>query len=224
MPNARAATATMLTLLADPSWANTLSCNTSAVTVTYQEVEHADLVCDAVKQASTLFEQCNIPPLANPVHIEFAEEMGEGCVALYHCGDNLIEVLPPPQMQERRKPDGAFAHLNIDDYFRSVVVHELAHAATDDIPCPFDDCVAAAEYVAYAMQVMSLSPDAQSIFEGQSGLDRPISIDELNVMILYMAPNLFSQKVWAHFSQRDDPCGYIAQLVDGSILIDQELP
>jgi hypothetical protein len=69
---------------------------------------------------------------------------------------------------------------------------------------------------------MSLDPDERAAFQANSAINRRISIDELSPIILYMAPDLFSQKPWAHFSQRDDPCGYIGQLVDGTIIIDTE--
>ncbi|WP_298858408.1 hypothetical protein [uncultured Sulfitobacter sp.] len=209
-------------LAAIPSWADSLSCSNSVVTTSVQQAEHGELVCSAVEQAAVLFDQCNVPALSSPVHISVVDQLKPGCVALYHCGEGRIEVLSPPNMQELRDPDGAFIHLGIDEYFQSVVIHELSHAATYGIPCPFEECVTAHEYIAYAMQVMSLSSEAQSIFEDRSGLDRSISSDELSAIILFMAPHLFSQKVWGHLSQRKDPCGYIGQIVDGSVLLDRE--
>ena len=125
-------------------------------------------------------------------------------------------------MQVRREEGDAFSHLGLEEYFHSVVVHELTHAAADGMPCPYQACVAAAEYIAYVLQVMSLDPDEQAAFEANSAINRRISTDELSPIILYMAPDLFSQKALAHFSQRDDPCGYIGQLVDGAIIINTE--
>jgi len=101
-------------------------------------------------------------------------------------------------------------------------VHELTHAASDVVPRPFENCVATDEYIAYAMQVMSLTPEARAVFEARTRYDRKISRDELSPMILYMAPDLFTRKAWNHFSQRDDPCGFIRQLADKTILLDRE--
>lgn len=212
----------LIMLAAIPSWAGSLTCGNQAVTVSFQHAEHGELVCDAVEKAAAIFDQCNVPALSGPVHIDVVDKLKSGCVAVYHCGMDMIEVLSPPEMQKLRDPDGAFVHLGINEYFKSVVIHELSHAATDGMPCPFEDCVTAHEYIAYAMQVMSLSSQAQSIFEDRSALDRPISSDELSAIILFMAPHLFSQKVWRHLSQRKDPCGYIGQIIDGFILLDQE--
>ena len=223
MEKLRAFISCSLTALAAlPSWADSLSCSNSVVTVSFQHAEHGELVCDAVEHAAVIFDQCNVPALARPVHIKVVDQVEPGCVAVYHCGKDMIEVVSPPKMQKLRDPEGAFIHLGIEEYFQSVVIHELSHAATYGIPCPFEGCVTAHEYIAYAMQVMSLSSKAQSIFEDRSKIDKLISSDELNAIILFMAPHLFSQKVWGHLSQRTDPCGYIGEIVDGSILLDRE--
>jgi hypothetical protein len=44
-------------------------------------------------------------------------------------------------LSEQCKLDGAVAHLGIDAYFQSLVVHKLAHAATDGMICPFEGCL-----------------------------------------------------------------------------------
>jgi hypothetical protein len=125
-------------------------------------------------------------------------------------------------MEPRRTPGGAFTFLGRDDYYQSVIVHELAHVAFDDVPCPFEACMASNEYVAYAMQVMSLSPAAQGQFASNSGLNRHVSRDKLSAIILLMAPGRFAQKVWAHLSQQNDPCAFIGQIMEGTILLDRE--
>lgn len=214
---------TSLALLAAyPSYADMRSCGVPNVTVTSQQTADGELVCGAVRQATMLFDTCNLPPLSRPVRIAVVEDLSQGCVALYHCGEDIIEVLSTSNMQERRDPNGGFKHLTADEYFQSVVVHELSHAATDPTPCPFEACIVADEYIAYAMQVMSLGPEAQQVFENRSAFKDPVSAEELSVVLLFMAPHLFSQKVWAHLSQRDDPCSYIGQLMDRSLLLDRE--
>ena len=163
-----------------------------------------------------------MPNLVRPVRIELVQDLQQGCVGLYHCGEGFIEVLSPAALREIRKQDGAFSHLPVDAYFESIIIHELVHAATENMPCPFDDCVAAKEYVAYVMQIMSLMPDARKEFEEVSGIDRSVSADELSLLMLLMVPELFAQKVWAHFSQRDAPCDFVEQLLKAEILIDRE--
>jgi hypothetical protein len=69
---------------------------------------------------------------------------------------------------------------------------------------------------------MSLTSDEQAKFAAIAELNRTISRDELNSVGLFMAPNLFAQKVWAHLNQRDDPCEFIGQLSQGKTLLDRE--
>jgi hypothetical protein len=200
--------------------AETLSCRDVDVSVTYQQADHAALVCDAAKRARDLFRSCNVSPAMQTIRIDIVEDMKPECVAIYHCGDFSIQILSPPRMQVRRDADGAFIDLGTDEYFKSVVVHELTHAANDDLPCPFESCVATDEYIAYAMQIMSLDPHAQLSFEERSGIDRRVSSDELSPFILFMPPDLFAQKAWAHLSQRSDACDYIGDLSDGHLRFD----
>ena len=205
-----------------PLWAETLTCENSLVSVISEQTRDAEMVCEAVGLATVVFDQFNVPALLFPLRIQVVEEMNDGCVALYHCGEDRIEVLEPPLMETRRDPDGAFMFLPINEYFRSVVVHELAHAASDGAPCPFGTWVVRDEYVAYAMQVMSLTSDAQLEFAAIAEMERPISRDELSSVMLFIAPNLFAQKVWTHLTQRDDPRGFIGQLSEGKVILDRE--
>lgn len=209
-------------MLTSPLSAETLTCENPLVSVTSQQAKHAEIACETVNQAIAQFEQCNMPSLSKPLDIHIVEEIEDGCVGLYHCGKGLIEVLAPSSMASQLDPNGAFAFLPISGFFRSAIVHELAHAVSDGSPCPFEACLVRDEYLAYAMQVMSLTSDEQLKFSAIAGLDRTVSRDELSSIGLFMAPNLFSQKVWTHLNQRDDPCGFIGQLSQGKILLDRE--
>ena len=202
--------------------AATLTCETSFVSVDYRQFEHAKLVCSSVEVAVSLFDQCNMPLLSSPLKIQLVDNLDGGCVGLYHCGQDLIEVLEPSLMASKRDPDGAFAFLPVTEFFRSTIVHEFAHAVTHRSPCPFGTCLIRDEYVAYAMQVMSLTMEQQAQFAAIAGLDRKISRDELSIIGLFMAPHLFSQLVWTHLTQRDDPCRFIGQLSKGEVLLDRE--
>ncbi len=110
----------------------------------------------------------------------------------------------------------------MENYFQSVVAHELAHSLFDKASCPFKACVIANEYVAYAMQVMSLTSEQKTEFVEHAHLDRPISRDELSLTMYLMAPNLFAQKTWVHLNQRSDVCSYLRQFLDGTMVLDRE--
>jgi hypothetical protein len=203
--------------------ADVMQCEGSDVTVNSADADVAKTICDAVDGTKELFKQCNVPPVAAPLRIDVVDDIRDSCVALYHCGEGYIKVLPPTLMQQKRDDEGAFSFLPIERYFRSVIVHEVTHAAFDTVPCPISSCVVGAEYVAYAMQLMSLTPEDRQSFVDLAGLDRKVSRDELSAVILYMAPHLFSQKAWTHLLQRQDPCGYIGQITEGKIMLDHQV-
>lgn len=130
--------------------------------------------------------------------------------------------MSPETLGQVRSDDSLFAPLSDDVCFASVITHELAHAAMDAVPCPFQACVATTEYVAYAMQLRSL-PDMLRT-EVIRDASQVVVRDEINPMIALMAPDIFARKAWLHFSQRPDPCGYVDWIMQGDIVFDHELP
>ena len=211
-----------LMMLCSPVSAENLSCDMQLVNVNFRDPDHAELVCNSVEKATNLFESCGAQLLKRSIQIALVRELKKGCVGLYHCGGDLIEILEPDDMQLARDADDAFSILPIEEYFSSVIVHEMVHAISDDLHCPFENCLVRDEYIAHALQVMSLTKQRQIQFERKAGLNRPISRDELNMMGLFLSPKLFSQKVWLHLNQRDEPCEYINQLSLGHVLLDRE--
>ena len=212
---------TALTFLAPPTLGETRSCKAPNVSVSAQDPTHAAMVCTAANRAAALFTSCNVPALSNPVKIQVVSDMTPDCFGLYDCAENTIDVLSPRIMQERRNSDSVFAHLSTPAYFQSIVVHELAHAATHDMPCPFKLCNVGAEYVAYAMQVMSLSEASRIHFEQATDMKTDVPDEDLNRFLLFLVPEFFAQKVWAHLSRRNAPCDYIADLIAGTVILDQ---
>jgi len=211
-----------LIALAIPAEAESMACQTPYVSIDAQNAEYAALACRAAEWAVNQFASCNIPPVSRAVIIRIVSQLDAGCVGVYYCDAKRIDILTPPAMQKLRQADSAFALLPNPQFFQAVVVHELTHAATDEMPCPFSACVAAHEYAAYTMEVLSLTPEQQATFAKQAGIDRRISRKELNAGLVLMAPDLFAQKAWAHFRQQDDPCAFIGRIADGTVSLDNE--
>jgi hypothetical protein len=205
-----------------PAQSKQVSCEGSLITVTASSAVDAQLTCEAAALAKDLFVGCSVPSITRPVHVELIDELTSRCFGQYHCGEDRIKLLEPSVMAESRLPDSIFAYLSSNEFFRSVAVHELAHAAIENMPCPFEACVVGAEYVAYVMQILSLSPSAQRLFTEQADPGRLISREELNSTIYLMAPDVFAKKAWMHFTQRDDPCSFIGQIVNGTVVLDRK--
>lgn len=220
---ARVCLLALFALVAPAEATEPLRCDDSLVTVAGAGPELRDRVCTVAASGIRTLSSCNVA-LTRPVRIEISETLPPGCVGLYHYGKDLIEVLPPAMAAERRAADSPFRTLGKDAYFDSIIVHELVHAGFDTVPCPVPGCPATSEYLAYALQVRSLTPTHVAAFEAAAEIDRPISGAEIDAMLLFMAPNRFAAMAWAHFSARPDPCGYAGLIMVGAIRFDRERP
>ena len=205
--------------------ADVATCDGIPVTVSAPGPALADRTCRAATRAVRLLAQCGVK-LQHPQRIEVKEAIpgSSDCLGVYHCGKNRIELLSPAAIEQMRSGDGAFHALPSDIYFDSVVAHELAHAAYDAVPCPYPDCLLTSDYVAYAMQVHSLPPAARKLFETDLSMENKISRYELSVVGLLMSPRSFARKAWVHFSQREDGCAYVGEMMRANFYLDTERP
>ena len=144
--------------------------------------------------------------------------------ASYKRRERVIDIPSPDVMQARVSDDSPFFNVAPREFFDSVLVHELSHAAFDEVICPLRDCTAGAEYIAYAMQIRSLSPEGRSAFEHAAGIEHQVSLDEFSAMVYAMAPKRFAAITWTHFTQRPDPCGFIGEIMAGETIIDVDFP
>ncbi|EPX81851.1 DUF6639 family protein [Salipiger mucosus] len=173
-------------------------------------------ICKVAEAAVPELAACGLP-IARPVRISVVESFESDCMGLYHCGEDLVEVLSPEGLARVRRPDSLFAPLTDATYFDSIVVHELAHAAYDAVPCPFDSCLAESEYLAYTSQIASLPEADRAAVEAGIPMDTRVTHDAVNDIMLMFAPDRFAQSAWAHLNQREDPCAYTRMVADGRI-------
>lgn len=217
------AAAAAIALAATAGSANPLACDGIPVTVRAVDAALAARICEAASRALPRLAECGVE-LSHPQTVEVADSLPQGCRGIYHCGENRIEVLSPEALQRERLEEGPFHPLPTLVYFDSVIAHELAHAAYDAVPCPYDDCLATSEYVAYAMQVRSLPPEHRAAFEAEIEMDVRVRRHDISPITLMLAPGSFAGKVWSHFAQREDGCAYVAQMMAGELYLDVERP
>ncbi|QFT92919.1 hypothetical protein FIU86_08695 [Roseovarius sp. THAF9] len=214
---------TLLALLvgAQVSLADDIDCPGTPVTVRAGSSADAAPICTAVTDALQTLRTCNVP-LTHSVTVIQRDTLKSGCMGVYHCGEEEIELLTPATMEAARNPDSSLAFVDTQTYFNSILTHELAHAAFDAVPCPFDSCLATHEYVAHVMQVRSLPAADIARFEAAVDMDTPLSRESINPFIYLMAPDAFLRRAWAHYRQRPDPCGYIGEIMSGKVVLDRE--
>ena len=187
--------------------------------------DDAEIICT---YATLVTEQLQSFDLAVPAPVTIAviPELGDNCLGIYHCGTGRIEVLEREAYAHLREAGeaSAFATVSEDAFFESIIRHELAHAALDTMPCPFEACPVGQEYIAYTMQVWFLPETDRVAFEEAKPHDETISRDMLSGIMLMMAPELFAHRAWFHLQAREDPHAFIGQIARGEVLLDHERP
>lgn len=218
------AAALSLISAAEPLAADTEACPGGRV-FTENAGDDAGTICAHAAQATEQLRRFDLI-VPDAVTIAVVPELRENCLGVYHCGTGLIEILAPETyVQLRQRSETAvFASVSDDAFFESIIRHELAHAALDAMPCPFDACPVGQEYIAYTMQVWFLPEIDQAAFEDAKPHDGPITRDMLSNIMLMMAPDLFAQRAWLHLQAREDPGAFIGQIARGEVLLDFEHP
>lgn len=218
------AAAICIFLFSSTAYAEVRTCADGMVSVS-AEPPLASLMCEAAETAARELAACNLP-LKAPVEIAISRDLeAKSCVGLYHCREDRIEVLPPDILETATRDTSLLYGLDARTYFKSVIFHELVHAAYDGTPCPFDElCRATTEYLAYSLQIRALDDAARA----DMGLAKipadPIHNDEINTMILFLAPDTFAAKSYVHLMQRPDPCAFVAKVAAGEVYFDYAEP
>lgn len=210
--------------MALPLKAEPLNCPGGRVS-TEHAGDAAELICSAAARATDQLASCNLE-VPEQITITVTDELPDQCLGVYHCGQGHIEILAPEAYAPVRAAGAAsaFALISDDAFFESVIRHELAHAALDDMPCPFPSCIVGQEYIAYAMQIRFLPDADRAAFEEATTQVGPVSRDMLSHIMLMMAPESFARRVWLHLQDRDDPCTFIGQISRAEVLLDREHP
>ncbi len=215
--------AVLTLLLSRAALSETLQCSDYRFRVSSQDEALAKYTCAVASRAATRLADCNVI-VTRPVLFELKDEMPDGCIGLYHCGEDRIELPTLETLQRIRKPDSSLSHLPLRVFFESALTHELAHQAFDTLPCPFDGCLIASEYLAYNMQIMSLPSEHLAAFEAKLEMDIKVPRDALNPILLFMAPDTFMLRAWTHLNQRPDACAFIDDVMQGRIRMDNPHP
>lgn len=204
--------------------AETLNCSDPQLRVTGGDAEVRALTCSAASESRKQLESCGVT-LDRSVDINIVKDFSDQtlpCLGIYHCGEDRIDILSPFDMSQARDREGSFELVSDEAYWKSVIAHELTHAAYDTVACPFSSCVATAEYAAYTMQVFSLPDDQRALFGETIKLKSKPSRDAISPVILYMSPDHFSKFAWLHFQNLEAPCDYMQLIMNGQIYFDME--
>ena len=200
--------------------AGSLACDGGQVTIVSDTHEDLGSICVQAQRSIDILAACNVV-LSRSIQIRIVESLDPGCMGVFHCDTDQIEILSPSAMAGARSQKSVLRKIDTPSYFNSVLTHELAHAAYETVDCPFTSCRATSEYVAHTMQLMSLPEKDLKLLEAEFDMQTRVPRDSLSAVLYFMAPDTFLRKSWIHLNQRPNACSYIADIMAGKYFFDR---
>ncbi|RDC71079.1 hypothetical protein DLJ49_16250 [Rhodovulum sp. 12E13] len=197
--------------------ADATACGDPMLAVDAPDAAIVERVCTAAMTAKAQLATCGLTQ-SRAVRIEIVPGIdgpSDTCVGFYQCGTDTIALVPPSAVPEVMPGDSVFATLDPQVYYDSLVVHELAHALMDQAECAHPRCDSDKEYVAYAMQFLSLPESARDTLLSWRERPQEVPQERLNDILLWMKPDIFAFTAWAHFDGLDDGCAFVQGIVRG---------
>lgn len=206
-----AAAVFILTLSPVGSFAVTLSCQELDITVTAPDAELANRVCARAAASLDLLASCQLQQ-TDPFSISVSPILPPGfgrCFGVFHCNDDLVEVLTPDALSEAVQLSGSFTNLPVEVLFDSLVTHEVSHVLAFQSTVGAPRTAVEVEYIAYALQMQSLPEDDRNAFVEAHPVTEPVALMGLNSIILSFSPEVFAVKAWTHYHQEGNGCEFI---------------
>ncbi|MDX2156041.1 MAG: DUF6639 family protein [Hyphomicrobiaceae bacterium] len=203
-----------------PSDRRSTACSEIDADVEATEQEPVKLVCRAAKDAVATLASCGLQQTRRIViRIAVAADdpptdQSYGC---YDHTTGLITLAGLAACTQRLRRDESRAHIDPDEYYRSVVIHEvthsilLAHPASDHLSRP------AQEYLAYALQIDAFSDASRAEFLKPYRENRALRTLMPDEILLHMNPSAFGAMSYLHFKMLGERCDAIKRVLKGEI-------
>jgi len=201
------------------------TCDAADFTVEAETGPEAQAVCRVVLAALPQLQNCHLS-VRNPVSITVSDDLADAsarCLGYYQCDQSEIHIRSAQGMARAFDPEGVFGQVELDVFFESIVVHELAHALFQQNACVTGACSENHEYVAHAMQMAWLPDDQRALIIDAYPVETPIDPMLLNTFIATMAPERYAALVWQHFNQPENGCAFIQRLLVGDVSLQLQL-
>ncbi|MCB1772002.1 MAG: hypothetical protein KDI88_00175 [Gammaproteobacteria bacterium] len=175
------------------------------------------LICDAAARAREFFRSFGIG-IRQSIRIEASSEAG----GLPHIGsfsltDRIVRLTGQRRAGSEMAGDTLFGLPLNETLYRSVVVHELAHAIANQHFVDARPSLVAQEYIAYVAQLSTLETATRARILAANSLPAYASVDEMSSTYYAMDPSGFGIKVYRHFLSLDDPGAFLRGLLSGDI-------
>lgn len=167
-----------------------------------------------------LLQSCGIEA-RSALKIEIVQELVLPEGRAYGCFDRsteVIQLLTLDRCAERLKSDDSRPGLDATDYFRSIAVHEVAHGILSQQESAADLPLIAHEYLAYALQIDSMTPSSRQALLKPLHDRGGLSIKLPHEILLMMNPVAFGAISYLHFKNSSDQCATIKSVLRGEVI------
>lgn len=190
------------------------------VVVTAANSTDAGSACAAAADAF-VFLDANGLSTAEPIHVHVVsrlpDEKLDDALGCYDHRDRQIHVLDLASCRRKGKILGQPAD---EELHRSVIVHEVAHAAAAARFAVARPALAAQEYIACVAQLAVLAPATRErILERYPGTGFETTA-QISSSIFLIEPNYFAAQAWRHFVKPENGATFIRRLLAGELPLD----
>lgn len=178
-----------------------------------------NLICRAERDVSAFFNAHGI----EQKHTIRVQIVAEGLdqrfphIGSYSAEQQLIKMLSQDKALCRQNENRLFGLPMDETLYRSVVVHELAHAIADQNFGYEHPSLVVQEYIAYVAQLATMPPDVKEKILSGSAVTGYETIDEMSCIYYAMDPSGFGIKAYRHFVALPDPGEFLRHLLSGAI-------
>lgn len=194
-------------------------CAEVSVDVTAPSPIERHLACDAAGQALRRLERCNISPRA-PLRIEMSTLVRRPLGGTIFGGFDPAREYVLVTQYENLGPLAAgtpFGLLPQDQFYKSLIFHEVIHAVMHQNYKRPPTSHAAYEYPAYALQIESLPHDVREKFLQIFDIGADKNEFRFSDAILAFDPYFFAARAYEHFGTAADGCAQLHALIQGQV-------
>lgn len=130
---------------------------------------------------------------------------------------NRVSVARPADIGKLRREQDPYSALPPRALFRSVLAHELVHAALQSNDLPMSRDRIAQEYMAYAIEIQLMGPRSRRAFLRAAPVVVSNDLGQFTELGLAFAPQAFGAAAYRHYSGVRDRPAFLAGVLQGSI-------
>lgn len=193
-------------------------CEDIPVTVRAPSNTPVAVICDAALTASTFLSRCGIT-LKRGLTIRLVDEIVHPCgtrtLGQFIPSARIIEITTLTRCGESLGVDSTYRRLPLIDAWRSLITHEVAHGILDEQDGAGRLPASAQEYMAYAVQIGTMSAETRAAFLG----DFPeVDSEELASFTAFshdVEPLRFGARAYRHFTAPSHGCALLDRVLRG---------